>query len=524
MTDTLRHVETTAARPSGRPQIIHHAIIAGSLILVLALFARIMTYPVNHDEQIHIAASRLVWQEPLYRTLGYNHLPDLPLVLGSIYALTGTDHLLLVGRLLIFAAWLATGAILVWIAHRAGAGRGAAIIACLLLASTELLGTAGMLVTNNFLPIPFALVSIQCLLCAVQSDRAAARWSVLAGAAAMMAVLLKVSFVALAPPLLGAALLAPIATGWRGRFVSILLPMAGGAAIAALPAALVILADPGAFFAHTILYFLGPHHDFWQASTAPKAMSLRDKAVIAERVWLSGGAILAAVLAGAFVWIGGAWKASWPARALYPFALVSATAGSLALVSFVPTPAFPQYYAPAVPFVVMLAVVAYGQLDVDARQRAFPFVGVAACLALAVLGPRLGALPALAKPQSWTGIALHREADQIRKAVGRRAEGAEIATLSPIVALESGMRIYPEFAAGPFVYRIAPFIPPADRDRYVTTSPDDIARFLGSRRPLAILVGSEPALEPPFADYARANGYREVSIGREGTRLFVRPE
>ena len=58
------------------------AVVTWSAILVaLGLFGRIMTFPLGHDEQIHVTAATLLFEQPLYRVLGYNHLPGLP-VLG----------------------------------------------------------------------------------------------------------------------------------------------------------------------------------------------------------------------------------------------------------------------------------------------------------------------------------------------------------------------------------------------------------------------------------------------------------
>jgi hypothetical protein len=494
-------------------------------ILLLALLARILTFPLAHDEQIHIAAAKLVFDAPLYRTLGYNHLPGLPRLLGTIYALTGTTHLVLVGRLLIFACWLATGAVLLWMAHRAGAGRAIGALACLLLAATPLIGPAGMLVTNNFLPIPFALVSVQCVICAFAVTGPASRkgrigWAVGSGACATAAVMLKISFVALLPPLAVAMLLAPLGETRGVRLRQIIVPAVLGAGLALLPFLPDVLRDPVATYIHTVRYFVGPHHDYWQQAPGPKAMSLADKVLVAEHVWLSGGALLAGLLAGAIGWIGRSLRA----REAWPLALLAAITGSFAMISLAPTPAFPQYYIPAVPFVVMFLVVGYGRLAAPAAARVEPFLVVAGVLALVMIVPRLGALPALLRPQDWTGLAIHRDAMRMRDAMTAIAGShAGIATLSPIRALEAGIDPYPEFAGGPFVYRVARFIPASERHAYRTTSAADLTRFLDARRPAAILTGDEPALDPPFINYARARGYRPVAIGDPAVRLFVLP-
>src|SRR3546814_13573777 len=63
-----------------------------------------------------------------------------------------------------------------------------------------------------------------------------------------------------------------------------------------------------------------------------------------------------------------------------------------------------------------------------------------------------------------------------------------VATLWPIHALEGGGTIYPEFAAGPFGYRIADHIPAADRRNFRTTSASRLPAFRDEEPPHAITV------------------------------------
>ena len=101
--------------------------------------------------------------------------------------------------------------------------------------------------------------------------------------------------------------------------------------------------------------------------------------------------------------------------------------------------------------------------------------------------------------------------DATRAAIaGSQGTGFGVATLSPIRALEAGLRPYPEFAAGPFVYRVADFIPPDERQAYATTSAAQLPAFLDARQPAAIVTGDEPDLDPRFEAYALARGYRQV--------------
>jgi hypothetical protein len=80
----------------------------------------------------------------------------------------------------------------------------------------------------------------------------------------------------------------------------------------------------------------------------------------------------------------------------------------------------------------------------------------------------------------------------------------------PVYPLEGGLEVYKEFATGQFVYRTGDLTRPALLANYRTTSPSKIAAFLEKDPPAAMLLGFEPELEAPLADFARRNGYREV--------------
>src|SRR3546814_12041442 len=103
-----------------------------------------MAYPLRHDEQIYLPAGILFTSGDLYQDFSFNHLPNLPLLLGGIFALTGSSHYLLVGRIVIFMCWIATVAAFALIAHRyTRIPLVAAFAALLVVTHVSLLGHAG---------------------------------------------------------------------------------------------------------------------------------------------------------------------------------------------------------------------------------------------------------------------------------------------------------------------------------------------------------------------------------------------
>src|SRR3546814_2734091 len=96
-------------------------------------------------------------------------------------------------------------------------------------------------------------------------------------------------------------------------------------------------------------------------------------------------------------------------------------------------------------------------------RSALPLVASVGALSMWARPSRLvPGIPAFVMPHKWTGVVVHEEARAALDQIGGTA-APRVATLWPIHALEGGGTIYPEFAAGPFVYRISDHIPAADR-------------------------------------------------------------
>ncbi|MBW6528147.1 hypothetical protein KZ813_14985 [Sphingomonas sp. RHCKR7] len=499
-------------------------LVAGTLLL--GLFGRIMAYPLGHDEQGHVAAARLVFRAPLYQTLGYNHFPGLPLLLGGVYALTGADHLLLVGRLLVLACWLATAALL-WTIARAHVAAPrerlpAALFAGLALASGGLLDPAGMLVTNNFLPVPFALLGLHLLVVALGRERPPAATIAAAGCTFALAVMMKVAFVFVLPCAALAALLVrrdSLSLAERAR--TVMIPLVLGGLVGGTPLLVYLAREPEGLLAHTIRYFTGPHRAYWQQATEPKVMTLAGKVMVAEQVWLGAGGALALLLVALFV--AAAWRGDrGGGTPAWPLALCGALALSGAALSFLPTPAFPQYYLPPLPFVAVAVILAYAAVPAALRGPATAAMWVGAAICLLLLAPRLLAgVPDALRPARWAGVQVHADGVRLRALTG--ADAAPVATLAPILPLEGGLAIYPAFANGPFVYRLAPYLAPRDRRWFTTAAPATLDAFLAARPPSAIVTGWEPAFDPAFERFALAHGYRAAGLATERARAFVAP-
>ena len=509
---------------------------AGISIAIAGLFARIMALPVRHDEQMYLPVGTLLGQGDLYRDFGFNNLPNLPLLLAATFTVTGTDHYLLTGRLLTFAGWLiallATGLLV----KRATRSVPAAMLAALLLITNPvLLGQAGTLATNNFLPLAFALAATAFLFAGL--DRAMARPWLIAAAGLCVAVAagFKANYAYLVPIFAVAAACAPSKLPLRDHIVRSILPLGVGGVIGSVPVLFYLLRDPDGFLVHVLGYHRGPHIEYWIANASldgEKILTLSGKAKLAARAWLGGGMIVIVAAVALLGWMkrrGQNEKAETTASPIWPvLMLLAIIIGGMAM-SFIPTPAFAQYYALPLPFLIILAAQLYGGLASDRRARLAPVLLIAGLVVVAMGMPRLIIrLPALAAPSGWAGNRAHAAGEEVARHMALAGAAGPVATLTPIYPLEGGLALYPHLVTGPLVYRVGDLIPAQDRRHYRNiVSPTSIRRILEANPPAAVLVGQEGALDDPLVAYAKAHRYAlatsNLVTDRYGTAsLYVR--
>lgn len=182
-----------------------------------------------------------------------------------------------------------------------------------------------------------------------------------------------------------------------------------------------------------------------------------------------------------------------------------------------PTPTWRQYAMPLLaPLFVGLGLVWQGR---DRRLIEVPrYVKVAMSLAVIV---------GVGQPvfQLWKGtvggdvspIVIAREGHYLATQAARLGLQGESVSLSPEVILASGLSLDPTFATGPFAYRTAQLLAPAERIAMNITSPNDVVGYLETTRPDTIVTGYEnfdhvdqQGLEQPIEAFARAQGYRRV--------------
>jgi hypothetical protein len=509
------------------------AVMAACALGLVALFARIMTYPMQHDEQFYIAAGALFDRYPLYSGIGFSHLPNIALLFAGAFALFGDAHYLLTGRLLVFAAWIGTCAALLLIARSyARSWPIGGLMFALLALNPMFLNATGMTATNNFLPVPLMLFGLYLFLRAVDREVPSLALTFASGFLLAVAAGFKANYLLFLIPFALAALLVPRALPLRSRLIRVALPLLAGGLVGGLPSILYAVNDMEGFVAHVVSAHRGPQLAYWAAHADPndpKVIGIADKLMLAHRLWLSGVTMLVLVLLLGLAAIAAARRQAFVLR--WPLVLAGSLAAIGAAIAFAPTPAFPQYFTPPLPFAVVLAGLLFGSLDAPGRGAAKPLIGAVLVLTAITGAPvLLPSLAGIARPGGWTGVQVARDGRMIAALVRERSPDGAVATLSPIHALEGHLPIYPQFALGPFIVRAAPWVPEGERRHYTYfVTPDAIPELLDARPPAAILTGMEGDTDAALDRFATQRGYRAMPLtlkkaeDAERVRLYLAP-
>lgn len=507
-------------------------------VLIVAIFGRMMGYDVGRDEMLYSTPPAFLPGLRLYEDVFYNHVPYSAWAFRGVFVLTGGENLLFAGRLTVFVAWLLMAGAVTWLAFRLSGSAVLALFALIAVLTNDLLlGVTGMSATNNFLPLPFATLGLGLFLLAVLDGRPRAWQVFLAGLCLSFAAGLKASAVIFIPAATIAAVFLPIGLPFVQRLRVVVLPLAAGGVIGALPVLYLLATQTELFLAHVVGFHGGPHEAYWDANRASEpdlAMGLGQKLRLAFLIWLGGSTLILAFTTAyvAVLLLGGQRRADvpWGAWSAAAAVLIATTLLAVAM-SFVPTPSFPQYFVLPLVCLPLLLALLYRQLSPEGRDASVPVLVTAAILMAVVALPRLGSgAVALLDPAGTTVAQTAQAGASLRGLLEERGLDDEtVATLAPLYPLEGGLKVYPEFATGQFAYRVVPFTGPDLQTHYRAVGPAGLAGFLTAAPPGAILVGFEPELEAPFVAFAEENGYERITgLGIEDRYgegvVYLRPD
>jgi hypothetical protein len=489
-------------------------------LILAALFGRIMGYDLRRDEFMFVPPAALLGDYTLYTDLFYNHVPYAAWLFRGAHVVLPDLGLLTTARMVVFAGWLALLGSAAWLGWHLGRSLPLALFCAMSLLSAEvLLGQTGMAATNNLLPLPFLLLGLGLIAMALTGGRLAFMPLFIAGVLLSVAAGLKASAGAVIPVVALSCLLLPHALTLAERLRYMVVPVAAGGIVGALPLLWLARTRTALFFDHILGYHTGPHVAYWQANAASEpdlAMSIGAKVQLAQSVWLAGAPLLALFVIVLLIGM----RLTQPVVPMHPPArgtasalvLVAAASLALAMTAFVPTPGFPQYYAMALVGLPLMAALAFRALPPQAAVQARAVLWAGLILMAVLAAPRLAlGLSDLRQPERLTPARLQQGAAELRSALAGRASGP-VATLSPLYVLEAGLPIYPELSAGPFAYRVAPYLSAELRAQYAMAGADDLEALFAATPPAAILTGFDAVLEQPLSAYAAQHGYLKAPL------------
>ncbi len=504
--------------------------------LILALFVKILDFGIRRDEMLYVPPAALLDQFALYRDLFYMHVPYSAWIFRGFYLVLGDLGLLFSARVTVFVAWLLlVGGNWYFVRKLSHSNLLGHLAAVSMICSGPLLSQAGLAATNNFIPLPFIVISYGLFLTSIQDSRLCPFRFFLAGLFLAIATGIKISAIAAVPPIVLAALLLPSTAALKIRLARVFLPLALGALIGLLPLLIVIGLDPEGFVAHVVSFHIGPHVAYWSANahTEPNlVISLGAKLRLAYSIWFSGTPVLLLTLTVTLVLIYGLQSRDRPTGLpdISVILVVLAGIACLSMMSIVPTPGFIQYYIPPLVLVPFLAAVFFKPLDASYQKIASaPLVATYFMMVLL-------AVPVLLPSSSTFGSIdriVARKTKTISEAMKTQLTNAgalsgKIATFMPIYPIEAGIPVYPELATGQFGYRAEDYFETGLAAHYNTVGPKDLEKLFEKDPPVALLLGFEPDLESEMLRYAKSNGYVPGPSGikdryGEGV-LWVRPQ
>ncbi|HHW88948.1 MAG TPA: glycosyltransferase family 39 protein [Chloroflexi bacterium] len=502
-------------------------------VLFVAAFALLLGInlrrELNHDEHQFVASAALIARTGLtpYVDFPYFHVP----LLSYLYALIFTvfEPLLLSSRVAsVIAGWLALALIfaIAWrrfAAHPLWTRWGMAALASMWLLATPVFFYTSGRAWNHDLPILLLLLAFGANSRALTSERQA-RWLAMAGALTALAAVTRLSFAFAGAPLLAAAWLMPTATR-RQHVHNVAAFTLAGVITGGLALAPTLRDAPALFFGNVVYIQLNAR--YYAELAYGEAMSLAAKlAYFGELLGASATnlIVLATLAIGLWPLRTLLWRSNreasavrfrlWLLLALMLFTLPGA---------FGATPSQPQYFYPLFPLAILAIVEAFAAWPPTLQGGGLYAYVLGGATALLVAAPIYGAGQiTLWSPGDWLPSRAHAYGGLIGRLVG----DGRVLTLAPIYALEGGAAIYPQFATGPFAWRVAPLMPVQARARFHMVGPDDLATLLADAPARAILTGVEnddAALEQPLLDYAQTHAYVPVPLPDKST-LWLAPQ
>jgi len=482
----------------------------------LLLLPNALNRDYNHDEETYIFSAVLAGDFLLYSDFMYLQPPVYPMIQSLLFTPFDQGYFILAR----VTSWLfAIGStFLLFRLSQAITGNLAAAtaLAAMFAFSTLVLAAAGS-ARNDIMPVFFTLLGFWWYWHGEERRTKFPRSACfLAGVCFALAVGVKALY-AFVPVVVVMRHLAYWAIQRNSRLAADLGALILGGVVGSIPLTYFAVVSWDQFVFNVFTF-----HMIWQELTSGQpapyskafaALSFLNRdVIIANSILATGLAILGCKLEG-YRALGSKWVVLFASLVVVglPFCML-------------PDPLHPQYLVPLVPLLLLLSAALYAMVPKTEKTSAHMLLA-----AVAIVGTASGVLLALdeAVETVWGRPLverIHKVGEGIRAKVELAGLDGKVATLSPIHAIDSGLRVYKEFSTGPFFFRMADNLEEDEIERFRGVSPGTLERFLDHDPPAAVLTGLEPMWDRSLEEYAKRRGYRKADGDFDGLALYLKAD
>jgi hypothetical protein len=189
-----------------------------------------------------------------------------------------------------------------------------------------------------------------------------------------------------------------------------------------------------------------------------------------------------------------------------------------------------QYLQPAAPYVLLSCAALFPLAQrVLERRQAFLFIAMAVMVLALQTGRFVIEVVHHLNRSLWT-VTVVAQVHDLSVVIAHHVHGGAVATLYPLLVLDAGTPIYPQFATGVFFFRSGDHLA-GDRIRELNgISPRTLPLALDVKPPAAVFIGNTDE-DRPLLNWAQQNCYAEVNLSYRFSyekwwkpRLFLRPD
>jgi hypothetical protein len=473
------------------------------VFLSVSMLGNSMTKELGRDENVYCTAGYLTEQGKLiYRDFSYiTHPPYYPLLLAMIYKAADTSYYLLAGRILSVICEVSILICIVAIIKSAlkSYPKFAAVFsicALLIYAMNPFVIYAGGYAWNHSVVV---LCVLFCLLLFTNMDPEKMNFKRLFIIGAILTLAAFIRHTTALVYCVFAVTLLLMAPGRLRKGKATALPFLAGSVVLAAWPLIVISKAPEAFFLDIVRI------------PALNVAYLRETGIMYNKLYLTKIALLDPSYIGLIIlviyivvlrFVPADNPSTSDKRNERLFAAVAAV---FIVIVFIPPMMWIQYWALPVAFIIVAIAQPLNYLcnAVVKDPRKKRYLAAATILLFIAVGMRV-----------------HKISVDIHSKI---VAGGPVLTLSPLYAIEGGSSIYPEFSAGPFVYRIADKLSESQRRIVHAVGPDELKKLVESNPPSAVILGTEPKqVEEPILEQVVQPDWLKETYGENGPVVYFR--